>query len=86
MSGPQFTLLVRNRIPESVPDDSIETISVGGLRKAAADMAELYEALAALVDANIKCGPFYEPLGSSEQTAEVNAAVSALAKARGETQ
>lgn len=45
---------------------------------------ELYEALAGLVEANIKRGPFDEPLGSSEQTPEMNAAVAALAKARGD--
>lgn len=45
MIGPAFTALVRGRIHECAPDHSVETISVGELRKAAATMAELYEAL-----------------------------------------
>jgi hypothetical protein len=44
----------------------------------------LYSALAALVEANIKRGPFDEPLGSSEQVAEINEAVAAICEARGE--
>lgn len=39
---------------------------------------ELEEALRGLVEANIKRGPWDEPLGSSEQTPEMNAAVAAL--------
>ena len=51
----------------------------------AADTIEaLYEALAAMVEWNIKRGPFDEPLGESEQEDEVNTAVAALSKARGE--
>ena len=51
----------------------------------AADTIEaLYEALAAMVKWNIKRGPFDEPLGESEQEDEVNTAVAALSKARGE--
>lgn len=42
---------------------------------------ELYYALVGLVNSWIKRGPFDEPLGASEQTAEMNAAVAALAKA-----
>ena len=45
MSGPQFTQMIRDRIHECAPDHSVETITVGALRKAADDMAELYEAL-----------------------------------------
>lgn len=45
---------------------------------------ELYEALQTLVSWNIKRGPFDEPLGESEQEDEINVAVAALRKARGE--
>jgi Lar family restriction alleviation protein len=47
-------------------------------RPSASLITEAIEALTGLVEANIKRGPFDEPLGSSEQTAEMNAAVKAL--------
>jgi hypothetical protein len=50
------------------------------------DMSEMVEALRGLVEANIKRGPWDEPLGSSEQTAEMNAAVATLAKVSGDKQ
>lgn len=47
---------------------------------------ELFEALAALIEAHIeRGGAFDEPCGSSEQTPEINAAVAALSKARGQS-
>jgi hypothetical protein len=45
MSAPAFTAMVRNRIHENAPDHSVETVTVGALRAAAEQMAELYEAL-----------------------------------------
>lgn len=45
MNAPYFPQLIRGRIHECAPDHSVETISVGALRKAAADIEALDKAL-----------------------------------------
>ncbi|MEA3044545.1 MAG: hypothetical protein QOH47_2383 [Sphingomonadales bacterium] len=64
-----------------LPPHPVEKLLDIALKAAAAP--ELYEALAALVEEHVKRGgAFDEPLGSSEQTPEINAGMAALAKAR----
>jgi hypothetical protein len=45
MNAPHFPDLIRSTVHECAPDHSVHTISVGALRKAARDIAALYEAL-----------------------------------------
>jgi hypothetical protein len=45
---------------------------------------DMFEALAGMIGRYAKAGPFDELLGASEQTHETNAALAALARARGE--
>jgi hypothetical protein len=58
-----------------------EQIANAHLIAAAPDM---FEALAGMIGRYAKAGPFDELLGASEQTHETNAALAALARARGE--
>lgn len=86
MTRPAFTLLVRNRIHESAPDHSIETISVGKLRRAADDMEALYEALeplALLFGGGVNMN---DPLSKWFTMAQLQEAADAMRRACGETE
>ena len=84
MSGPAFTQMIRNRIHECAPDHSIETMTVGGLRAAAEQMAELYEALEAARRFVLLAQVDADPEVQDEARGALPTIDATLAKARGD--
>lgn len=84
--GPFYLDRVIEGFRTDPPDSDFQDGYMAGLHalKAESGYDAVHEALAALVEKHILRGPFDEPLGASEQSPEINAAVAALTKARGE--